>query len=244
MRQHQSLNTWWAILLITFFASSVTAHTVFVYPGCRGNNLHTTGNMIDTEGLGIGRGDNETDLLYPAGMQWAYPCGGMPVSTNRTKWPVNGGAVSFQPGWFAGHQTAFIYINMGYGTIPPNMSHPMVAPFQLVAPTNQEYPGTFCIPQVPMPRNAELKVGDNVTIQIVEVAQHGASLYNCVDVTLAEPKDVPEVTKQNCFNSTHLSARYIFAMDIESGASSTISSSQMSFVLVPLLLAGSFSLLF
>lgn len=107
-----------------------------------------------------------------------YLGGGMPVSQNRTKWPIGGGAVSFQPGWFPGHQTAFLYINMGYGTIPPNMSHPMIAPFQIVAPTNQEYPGTFCIPQVPLPQNAELKVGDNATIQVVEIAQHGAALYN------------------------------------------------------------------
>lgn len=102
----------------------------------------------------------------------------MPMSNNRTKWPIKGGAVSFQPGWFAGHKTAFIYINMGYGTIPPNMSHPMIAPFQIVSPTNEEYPGTFCLPQIPLPLNANLKVGDDATIQLVEIAQHGAALYN------------------------------------------------------------------
>ncbi|OJD26604.1 hypothetical protein ACJ73_02013 [Blastomyces percursus] len=245
MRQNRSLKAWWTILLVALFASSVTAHTVIVYPGWRGNNLHSTGNFTETNGLGIARGANDSELLYPAGMQWAYPCGGMPTSQNRTKWPIKGGAVSFQPGWFPGHQTAFIYLNMGYGTIPPNMSHPMIAPFQIVAPTNQEYPGTFCLPQVPLPRNADLKVGDDATIQIVEIAQHGAALYNCVDITLAEPEDVPEVTKDNCFNSTHLSARYIFAMDIESSAPSTTApSSLMSYILVPLLLVGSFGLLF
>jgi hypothetical protein len=43
---------------------------------------------------------------------------------------------------------------------------------------------------------------DNATIQIIEAAQHGAALYNCADITFAEPEDVPEVNKTNCFNST------------------------------------------
>lgn len=31
-----------------------------------------------------------------------YPCGGMPMSTNRSLWPVSGGALAIQPGWFTG----------------------------------------------------------------------------------------------------------------------------------------------
>ncbi|ODH26407.1 hypothetical protein ACO22_04625 [Paracoccidioides brasiliensis] len=276
MRRNQSLKPWWAILLITFFASSVTAHTVITYPGWRGNNLHSTGNMSSLQGMAIARSpNNESELLYPLGMQWAYPCpycfsphsvwstgkfpclntsvpnsrcqtllgGGMPVTQNRTKWPVKGGAIAFQPGWFPGHKTAFIYMNMGFGTIAPNMSHPMIAPFQLIGPTKEEYPGTFCLRQVAPPAGFEYKVGDNVTIQIIETAIHGAALYNCVDVTLAEPGDVEEVTRENCFNSSELSARYIFAMDI-SNTASIVSSPGMSLVVVPLLLAGSFALLF
>ncbi|EEH33032.1 hypothetical protein PAAG_04085 [Paracoccidioides lutzii Pb01] len=244
MRRSQSLKPWWAILLITFFASSVTAHTVITYPGWRGNNLHSTGNMSSLQGMAIARSpNNESELLYPLGMQWAYPCGGMPVTQNRTKWPVKGGAIAFQPGWFPGHKTAFIYMNMGFGTIAPNMSHPMIAPFQLIGPTKEEYPGTFCLRQVAPPAGFEYNVGDNVTIQIIETAIHGAALYNCVDVTLAEPGDVEEVTRENCFNSSELSARYIFAMDI-SNAASIVSSPRMSLVVVPLLLAGSFALLF
>src|ERR1700712_2924911 len=102
----------------------------------------------------------------------------MPTSANRTKWPVSGGAVSFQPGWFAGHQTAFIYVNMGLGTVPPNMSHPIVPLFQLTGPTNQMYPGTFCLPQVPLPAGVSPQIGDNATIQIIETAVHGAALYS------------------------------------------------------------------
>jgi hypothetical protein len=102
----------------------------------------------------------------------------MPLSTNRTKWPITGGAVSFQPGWFSGHQTAFIYINIGPGTEPQNMSFPMVPVFQITGPTNNAYPGTFCLPQVPLPPTLKFNIGDNATIQIVEAAVHGAALYN------------------------------------------------------------------
>lgn len=102
----------------------------------------------------------------------------MPTSRNRTKWPVKGGAVSFQPGWFPGHETAFIYMNLGLGTIPPNISLSMLSPFQIVGPSAEPYPGTFCMPQVPLPKGIEVNVGDNATIQLIETAVHGAALYN------------------------------------------------------------------
>lgn len=150
----------------------------------------------------------------------------MPTTTNRTKWPVGGGAVAIQPGWFQGHQTALIYINLGLGTIPPNMSHPMVAPFQITGPTNNPYPGTICLPQVPLPANISVKPGDHATIQVIETAKHGAALYNvcpqlfakwlnltmmqCVDIEFAEPSEVEEVTRNNCFNSSIISFGEVF----------------------------------
>jgi hypothetical protein len=102
----------------------------------------------------------------------------MQTSHNRTKWPVTGGAVAFQPGWFSGHQNALIYINLGIGTVPLNMSSPMVPVFQLTGPSNNAYPGTYCLPQVPLPPGLSVNVGDNATIQIVETAAHGAALYS------------------------------------------------------------------
>ena len=102
----------------------------------------------------------------------------MPTSRNRTKWPVGGGAIAIQPGWFPGHSLALFYINLGYGNEPLNMSHNMVPVFQIVGPSNLEYNGTFCLPQVPLPANFTPKIGDNATIQVVETAQHGAALYN------------------------------------------------------------------
>jgi hypothetical protein len=64
------------------------------------------------------------------------------------------------------------------------MSNPMIAPFQIMGPTNGPYPGTVCFPQVPLPKNATVKAGDKATIQIVEIAVHGAALYSvCVNAT-------------------------------------------------------------
>jgi hypothetical protein len=104
--------------------------------------------------------------------------GGMPTSTNRSYWPVGGGALAMQPGWFPGHETALIYINMGLGEVPENMSHTVLGPFQITGPSNNPYPGTFCLPQVPLPANISVKPGDLATIQVVEAAKHGAGLFN------------------------------------------------------------------
>ncbi|KAH8660968.1 hypothetical protein BGZ60DRAFT_414382 [Tricladium varicosporioides] len=194
----------------------VEAHTVITYPGWRGDNLIT----------------NDT---WPYGMQWMYPCGGMPTTTNRTLWPITGGAIALQPGWFQGHATAFFYMNMGFGTDgpmagPPNMSFPMVPVFQIVGPSKNPYPGAFCLPQVPLPAGANVKVGDNATIQVVETAIHGAALYSCVDITFAEPKDVPEVNETNCFNSSDISFNNVYSISqsgVTSAAIRTISTASL-----------------
>lgn len=75
-----------------------------------------------------------------------------------------------------------IQINLGYGTDgpyngPPNMSNIMTPMFQFLGPTNAAWPGTICLPQVPLPAGAQVKPGDLATIQVVELAQHGAALY-------------------------------------------------------------------
>lgn len=102
----------------------------------------------------------------------------MPFSANRTLWPLTGGALAVQPGWFQGHATAFMYVNLGDGSAPQNYSLPMVPVFQITGPTRQPYPGTICLPQVPLPANYTAVLGGNATIQVVETAVHGAALYN------------------------------------------------------------------
>ncbi|KAL2024266.1 hypothetical protein VTK56DRAFT_9422 [Thermocarpiscus australiensis] len=197
-------------------AALASAHTVITYPGWRGNNLIT----------------NET---FPYGMQWIYPCGGMEVTQNRTYWSTEGGAIAFQPGWFQGHATAFIYVNLGFGTEgpqfghpggPPNMSNPMVPPFQILGPSKNPYPGTVCLPQVPLPVNATVKPGDNATIQLVETAVHGAALYSCVDITFVEPGDprIPEVNETNCFNSTDIGVADIYTLTLRASGQTNATS--------------------
>lgn len=188
-------------------AATTSAHIVISYPGWRGNNLIT----------------NST---FPYGMQWTFPCGGTPLTTNRTFWPTTGGAVAFQPGWFQGHATAEIYINMGFGTAGPdggplNMSNSLITPFQILGPSKNPYPGTVCLPQVPMPRNLTVQPGDNATIQIVELAMHGAALYSCVDITFLEPGDdrIDEVNSTNCFNSTDIGVADIYTVTLRSSGS-------------------------
>ncbi|KAK5953972.1 hypothetical protein OHC33_005244 [Knufia fluminis] len=146
--------------------------------------------------------------------------GGMPMSQNRTKWPVKGGAIAFQPGWFQGHSSAFMYFNLGLGNNPANYSFVMQNGLNIVGPSKEPWPGTFCLPQIPLPAGLEVNVGDNATIQIIETALHGAALYNCVDITFAEPDDVEEVTEQNCFNSSQISSNLIFTTEALASGSS------------------------
>lgn len=199
-----------ASLFITLAASTLaTAHVILTYPGWRGNNLIT----------------NDT---FPYGMQWMYPCGGMPMTENRTYWPTRGGAIAMQPGWFQGHDKATLYINLGLHDVelpdgsPNNMSLTMVPAFGILGPTKGPYPGTICLPQVPIPPGVNPKAGDKATIQVVELAQHGAALFSCVDITFVEPGDarLPRVNKTNCFNSTDIGFADIYTITTkEVGAS-------------------------
>jgi hypothetical protein len=102
----------------------------------------------------------------------------LPITSNRTQWPITGGAVAIQPGWFTGHQHALIYINMGFGDIPTNYSVPLLPPFEIIGPSHNPYPGTICQPQIPIPSGYNVKAGDQATIQVVEAAVHGAALYS------------------------------------------------------------------
>lgn len=102
----------------------------------------------------------------------------MRVTENRTNWPIDGGALSVIPGWNAGHPTSFFYINMGFGNTPPNMTNVISPVFQITGPSRDPFPGTFCFPDLPLPKNANVQIGDNATIQVIQVALHGASLYN------------------------------------------------------------------
>jgi len=165
------------------------------------------------------------------------------MTTNRTLWPYGGGALSVQPGWFPGHAKALIYVNIGIQeagkAAPPNYSHPVVPPFEITGPNNSYYPGQFCLPQVRMPPDLSLGPGDNITIQVIETAQHGAALYSCVDVTLVDPTDpqLERVTPQNCYNSSDIGFNLVFTTAALSAASSLAAPSILISIMVAILFA-------
>lgn len=68
----------WTVFLALLGLSLVHAHTVIVYPGYRGNNLHTNGTVEAADGLGVAA-DSNGSYIYPYGMQWAYPCTFLPL---------------------------------------------------------------------------------------------------------------------------------------------------------------------
>jgi hypothetical protein len=204
------------IAALTALATFASAHIIIEYPGWRGNNLITNSS-------------------FPYGMQWMFPCGGLTLTQNRTYWPTTGGAVAFQPGWFQGHKTALMHINLGFGTDGPdggplNFTFPMMSVYQIVGPTNNPYPGTFCFPQVPLPSGLSFKPGDNATIQVVELAQHGAALYSCVDITFAEPGDprINPVNGTNCYNSTDLGFAEVYTITTTSPVTNLPSAGSLS----------------
>lgn len=137
---------------------------------------------------------------------------------------------------------ALMYINLGDGTVPMNYSLPMQTVFGIMGPNNTAYKGSICMPQVPLPVNYTAVVGSNATIQIIEAAQHGAALYNCVDITFAEPKDVPEVTPDNCSNSSDISFQYVFQTSSLTSGADSLSSSRTWLASIPLAAAMMFAM--
>lgn len=146
--------------VLAIMAVAVRGHTVITYPGWRGNNL-----IVNSS--------------FPFGMGWSYPCGGIGPTTNRTAWPLDGsGAFAFQPGWFSGHLQNLMYINLCLGAEPANCSLPMLPVFELRGPSNNPYPGTVCLPSVPLPEGIKPKKGDLASIQLVQTLKHGAPTYS------------------------------------------------------------------
>lgn len=178
------------------------------------------------------------------------------MSTNRTKWPVTGGAIGIQPGWFQGHLNALFYINLGDGTVPGNYSLIMQPMFGIVGPHNSAYNGSFCLPQVSLPANYTAVIGTNATIQIIEAAQHGAALYNvscwelsehawmrwlseqaadslakqCVDITFADPKDVEAVTPDNCANTSDITLQYVYSTNSQTSDAEVLLPSKVTWM--------------
>ena len=92
------------------------------------------------------------------------------ATTNRTAWPIEGGAVAFTPT----HPWAQTYINLGLGDGVTRFNVTLMPAF------NQTSNGTICFPHVTLPADmmASVKEGDLASIQIVQLSQSGGALYN------------------------------------------------------------------
>jgi len=147
-------------------AAQIEAHAVISYPPWRGNNLIS-------------------NATFPFGMARSYPCGGVPPTTNRTSYPLDGtGAFAIEPGWSAGHGVNFVYINLCLGGPDEalgevrNCSLVITGPLELRGPTDEQYAGTVCLPRLGLPKGVVVKKGDLASIQVVQNVKHGAALYS------------------------------------------------------------------
>ncbi|KAF8850450.1 hypothetical protein BDZ45DRAFT_770144 [Acephala macrosclerotiorum] len=124
---------------------------------------------------------------------------------------VHSHTVITYPGWRGNNLIVNETFPYGMQWLYPCESFPL--PTWIDGPSNNPYPGTFCLPQVPIPTNLNVKVGDLGTIQVIETAVHGRALYNCVDITLTEESDVTPLAASNCFNSTTITFKDPFAAE-------------------------------
>jgi len=137
--------------------------------------------------------------------QFHFPCGGISPTTNRSRWPTTGGALSFIPI----HAFALTTINIALGSDidekilsnPYNVS--MVPLFNQTGANS-----TFCLPKIKIPKKIVGGVFDgvNATIQVIQLTGTGASLYSCIDITFSDKEadrfGAPEVWDKYCVNGT------------------------------------------
>lgn len=56
-----------------------------------------------------------------------------------------------------------------------------------------------------------LRVGDNATIQVIQVALHGGALYNCADVTFVESEEESDkLEDERCVNTTTIGFNQVY----------------------------------
>ncbi|EPE24920.1 hypothetical protein GLAREA_11501 [Glarea lozoyensis ATCC 20868] len=142
------------------------------------------------------------DSFEAPASQWIYPCAGVnqTARTNRTLWPLTGGAVALD----LHHPWTYVYLNLGIGTDYPAFPGNMSITTSLLNVTGN---GTFCIPQVKLPAGLVVTEGLNATLQVVTGGASGSALYNCADITFAAAATA--LSSEVCMNSTGVSGAYV-----------------------------------
>lgn len=52
----------------------------------------------------------------------------------------------------------------------------------------------------------------------------------CVDITFADPKDVPEVTPDNCANTSDITLQYVYSTNSETSDAGILLSSKVTWI--------------
>ncbi|KAF2009741.1 hypothetical protein BU24DRAFT_358534 [Aaosphaeria arxii CBS 175.79] len=143
------------------------------------------------------------DSFEEGASQWIFPCANISETedvNNRTQWPATGGSIKLD----VHHPWALTYVNLGIGT---NVSAFNIS---LVSNFNQTGNGTFCLKETGKAKlaaglaaaglNASSVDGKQASLQIIQIASTGASLYNCADITFNATAAL--LADDECSNST------------------------------------------
>ncbi|KAI5804894.1 hypothetical protein EDC01DRAFT_626808 [Geopyxis carbonaria] len=143
------------------------------------------------------------------------PCGGLDTpSSERTKWPLTGGQLSFK----AGHEEAKTAVYLALSDKPGTADFSIT----LVQPFMQVGMGNFCWDPLSMAKNDSIKAGDKATIQVVQQGHTGGGLYNCADIVFTDE----DVSVKSCANASTVSAEPLSSSsDHSAGHSSSAAAS-------------------
>ena len=96
------------------------------------------------------------------------PCGGFPVSAERTQVSIQSFPVALE----MGHDRTVIQMLLALGNDPGNNFNIVLEPtFQ------QQGEGDFCLPSVQVPQGLNIPDGSNGTLQVVTDGEGGGGLY-------------------------------------------------------------------
>lgn len=156
---------------VVALATVVTAHFSIEYPEERGDSFATGASQWiypcksppSSSGLSILQSFSQTNNP-PSGANVNQT-----TSTNRTLWPLSGGAVALD----LHHPWTYVYINLGLGTSYPTFNISLTP--ELLNVTGN---GTYCIPAIKLPTGLTINEGQQASVQVVTGGQSGSALYN------------------------------------------------------------------
>ncbi|KIW47437.1 uncharacterized protein PV06_00134 [Exophiala oligosperma] len=141
-------------------------------------------------------------MLYPTprsnveDTEPTFPCGGHPVSENRTLVSESVIPVALQ----MGHDRTVIQMLLALGNNPgDNFNITLEQTFQ------QQGEGDFCLPTVKIPADSNITDGTNGTLQVITDNEGGGGLYICADLTFTSAPTVQSLPSA-CTNGTGVTA--------------------------------------